>query len=137
MGSLLTSRIPSQYIGFHNLLKNFEFLLNTRESAWPFYSVKKIDDDTTNIYMSLAGFSKDEIKVSLNDSTNVLTVSASKSEKLEGDALWNSLSERNVLKSFTLSPDIKNPEVKYEDGLLVISAKREATTGQDRVLEIK
>lgn len=139
MTSLLSSRIPSQYIGFHNLLRNFEFLLNTREPAWPFYSVKQVDDNNTNIYMSLAGFSKDEISVSINDIDNVLTVKAAKVKKLDGVPSWNNLAERNVTKSFTLSPDISGePKVTFKDGLLTIHlTKVPKVQAEDRLLLIE
>ena len=121
MLSLMNSRIPSTFIGFDNLLKQFDFLMTTREVKWPVYNIRKTDENTTVIEMALAGFPKDSVVVEFDDESRVLTIKANKTDKNKGNLVWNLMAERNVLKSFTIAKDIKEPEVELKDGLLIIT----------------
>lgn len=121
MLSLFNSRIPSTFIGYDNLLRDFEHLMSTREVKWPVYNIRKVDDRVTIIEMAVAGFSKKDVQVKFDDDSRVLTVEANKTEKNKGNLVWNLMAERNVLKSFTINKDIQEPQVQLKDGLLTIT----------------
>jgi molecular chaperone IbpA len=91
---------------------------------WPSYNVERIGDDQYRITMALAGFSEDEIEVTHQE--NTLVISSKKHPKEEkGEILHRGIATRAFKQSFNLADFVKVTWAKLENGLLTVELKRE------------
>ena len=117
-------------VGFDNIFDHFERMfdgdvMNIPQVNYPPYNIVKTGENTYDIELALAGFSKDDIKVEYEN--NVLTVkSIKKAEEVqENDAvLHRGISKRMFSKSFTVSDDVEVKGAELKDGLLKVSLER-------------
>ena len=92
-------------VGFDDL---FDELRNFKTVGYPPY----------NISMAVAGFSKDDLTISVKE--NVLKIKGKK-VKNEKDFLYKGIGERSFEQSFKLAEFTEVKEVKLEDGVLNVS----------------
>tara|TARA_Y100001970_G_scaffold287614_1_gene412726 strand:- start:300 stop:659 length:360 start_codon:yes stop_codon:yes gene_type:complete len=100
-------------------------VMNIPQVNYPPYNIVKTGENTYDIELALAGFSKDDIDVEYEN--NVLTVkSIKKAEEVqENDAvLHRGISKRMFSKSFTVSDDVEVKGAELKDGLLKVSLER-------------
>ena len=117
-------------VGFDNIFDHFERMfdgdvMNIPQVNYPPYNIVKTGENTYDIELALAGFSKDDIDVEYEN--NVLTVkSIKKAEEVqENDAvLHRGISKRMFSKSFTVSDDVELKGAELKDGLLKVSLER-------------
>ena len=118
-------------VGFDNIFDHFERMfdgdvMNIPQVNYPPYNIVKTGENTYDIELALAGFSKNDIDVEYSD--NVLTVkSIKKAENVqEGNngMLHQGISKRLFSKSFTISDDVEVKGAELKDGLLKISLER-------------
>lgn len=90
---------------------------------YPPYNIVKESNVKWRIELALAGWSKDEIEVSLE--TNVLLVqSKAAKENIEQEYLHRGVATRTFARGFNLSDDVRVGEVKFKDGMLTIPLER-------------
>ena len=91
--------------------------------AYPPYNLVKESEVRWRIEMALAGWSKDEIEVSTE--SNVLLVK-SKSAKAKGEEeyMHRGVATRTFARGFNLADDVEIKDVKFENGMLVISMQK-------------
>ena len=117
-------------VGFDNIFDHFERMfdgdvMNIPQVNYPPYNIVKTGENTYDIELALAGFSKDDIDVEYEN--NVLTVkSIKKAEEVqENDAvLHRGISKRMFSKSFTVSDDVEVKGAELKHGLLKVSLER-------------
>ena len=111
------------------------FNLNETNTSYPPYNILKSDNNYT-ISLAIAGFSKDEIDVSLQENELVIKgVAKDQDEKIE--FLHRGIAGRNFERKFRLADTIKVSDASYEDGLLNIYLEREIPEHQKpRKIEI-
>jgi len=118
-------------VGFDNIFDHFERMfdgdvMNIPQVNYPPYNIVKTGENTYDIELALAGFSKNDIDVEYEN--NVLTVkSIKKAENVqEGNngMLHQGISKRLFSKSFTVSDDVEVKGAELKDGLLKISLER-------------
>jgi molecular chaperone IbpA len=107
-------------IGFDRI---FDLLQNTARvraiDNWPPYDIEKTGDDRYRITLAVAGFSPDEISVTLEP--NQLVVSGTKSGDEGGQHLHHGIAARSFVRRFELADYVK-----------VASAKRRTKEGGQR-----
>ena len=115
-------------IGFDNIFDHFERVLdgdvmNIPTVNYPPYNIVRTGENTYDIELALAGFSKDDIDVEYEN--NVLTVKSIKREETEkeiNDAiLHRGISKRMFTKSFTVADDVEVNGAELKDCLLYTS----------------
>jgi|TARA_B100000085_G_scaffold209883_1_gene193896 molecular chaperone IbpA len=90
---------------------------------YPPYNIVKESNVKWRIELALAGWSKDEIEVSLE--TNVLLVqSKAAKENIEQEYLHRGVATRTFARGFNLSDDVRVGEVTFKDGMLTIPLER-------------
>ena len=116
-------------VGFDSIFEEFDRLLESTErynSNYPPYNIRKLSDNDYKIEVALAGYSKDDIKLELIDST--LTVRNKTKEKVINDesngVIHKGISTRQFERSFTISEDIKVKNAELKNGLLNIDLER-------------
>ena len=112
-------------VGFDVFDNIFDSVFNLNESntSYPPYNILKSDNNYT-ISLAIAGFSKDEIDVSLQENELVIKgVAKDQDDKIE--FLHRGIAGRNFERKFRLADTIKVSDANYEDGLLNIYLERE------------
>ena len=124
-------------VGFDVFDNIFDSVFNLNESntSYPPYNILKSDNNYT-ISLAIAGFSKDEIDVSLQENEIVIKgVAKDQDDKIE--FLHRGIAGRNFERKFRLADTIKVSDANYEDGLLNIYLEREIPEHQKpRKIEI-
>ncbi|RVT93653.1 Hsp20 family protein [Sphingomonas crocodyli] len=114
-------------IGFENLNRLVDFATRGEGDSYPPYNIEKTGDGAYRIQMALAGFSREEIDVTVQD--NVLVIVGRAGEQIEGaDApqyLHRGIAKRAFERRFQLADTIKVTAAGYENGLLNVSLVRE------------
>ena len=124
-------------VGFDVFDNIFDSVFNLNESntSYPPYNILKSNNNYT-ISLAIAGFSKDEIDVSLQENELVIKgVAKDQDDKIE--FLHRGIAGRNFERKFKLADTIKVSDASYEDGLLNIYLEREIPEHQKpRKIEI-
>ncbi|HSE73323.1 MAG TPA: Hsp20 family protein [Dongiaceae bacterium] len=91
---------------------------------WPPYNVEKWGEDQYRVTMAVAGFSPDEIEVTQQE--NTLVISGKKhQDNGQGEILHRGIATRAFKQRFNLADFVKVDEAKLENGLLTVELKRE------------
>ena len=112
-------------VGFDTVFDNFFNMDVTRDTGYPPYNIRKVNDYQYTIEMALAGFSKKDIEVKVEES--LLTVSSvsettTKSESGENineNYVHRGIAKRSFSKQFNLSDDIIVKSADLKDGMLI------------------
>ena len=91
---------------------------------WPPYNVEKQGDDQYRITMAVAGFSQDEVEVTQQENTLVIS-GKKRQDNGQGEILHRGIATRAFKQSFNLADFVKVTEAKLENGLLTVALERE------------
>ena len=119
-------------VGFDNMFDHFEHMMDDSffrgtMGNFPPYNIVKTGENTYDVELALAGFSKKDIEVEYKE--NMLTVKSKKQDKQEetdedGNVIHRGISKRMFSKSFTIASDVEVKGAELKDGLLKISMER-------------
>lgn len=111
-------------IGFDRI---FDLLENSSRlqpiDNWPPYDIVREGEDTYRITMAVAGFKPEELSVTYEP--NLLVVRGTKSEKEDTEYLHHGMATRSFERRFELADFVEISDAAVENGLLVLSMKRE------------
>ena len=112
-------------VGFDVFDNVFDSVFNLNESnnSYPPYNIVKSDNNYT-ISLAIAGFSKDEIDISIQENELVVK-GAIKNTQENIEFLHKGIAGRNFERKFRLADTIKVTDANYENGLLHIFLERE------------
>lgn len=113
-------------IGFENLNRMVDFATRGEADAYPPYNIEKIGDGAYRISMAVAGFSRDELDLTVQD--NVLIVVGRANEPANGQEpqyIHRGIAKRAFERRFQLADTIKVTGAGYDNGLLNIELTRE------------
>jgi len=111
-------------IGFDRVFELLESAARTPQpDNWPPFDSIKISDDQYRITMAVAGFTRDDLQISLQD--NMLTVSGERRTDHIGEVLHRGIANRPFTRRFELAEHMQVVGADLRDGLLVIDLKRE------------
>lgn len=111
-------------IGFDRVLDLLDAAARTQTNDnWPPFDSVKLSEDKYRITMAVAGFSRDEINLTVQ--ANVLTVSGERKGEQEGEVLHRGIANRPFSRRFELAEHVQVTGARMENGLLVIDLKRE------------
>ena len=111
------------FIGFNRELERMSAVHQaaTRQS-YPPYDVLKLDEDTFQVSIAVAGFTKDNIDVSVDNST--LIVKGELAETTDAEYLHKGIASRKFTRTFALGEYMEVTGAKLEDGMLNIIVDR-------------
>ena len=121
-------------VGFDNVFDHFEQMFEgdmlSSMPSFPHYNIVKTDKNKYDIEIALAGYSKKDIEVNLEE--GVLSIKSKKEEKVDdetkiksdGEILHKGIAKRYFSKSFTIADDVKVKGAELKDGLLRVSLER-------------
>jgi len=111
------------FIGFDNDLKRLYNLHNTaNKQSYPPYDILKLDEDTYKISLAVAGFSKDNIDVSVDNGT--LIVKGEIVEVTDAEVVHKGIAGRKFTRSFALGEYMEVTGADLKDGMLHINVER-------------
>jgi molecular chaperone IbpA len=111
-------QIESRLIGFDRVFDAVQ-RVNTAESNFPPYNIKKIDDENYEIQIALAGFSKSELGITVEDGN--LIVKGEQAETSKTEYLHKGIAERNFTRTWSLAESVKVSGSELKDGVLTIN----------------
>jgi molecular chaperone IbpA len=108
-------------LGFDKFFDDVEKLLtmDIQKSTFPPHNILKLDDTRYIVELAIAGFSKDEIDISVN--SGVLTVKGEKEDKeSKVQYLHKGIGTRSFTKTITVADTIEVKGAEFKDGILRI-----------------
>ena len=118
-------QIESRLIGFDRVfdaVTRLNAIEGGQSNSFPPYNIKKIDDENYEIQIALAGFSKSELDIVVEDGNLVVK---GEQDKSEDEFLHKGIAERNFTRTWALADDVKVKGSKLKDGVLSISLLHE------------
>jgi molecular chaperone IbpA len=112
-------------VGFDRLFDMMDQAARVDASAaWPPYNIEKVSDDAYRITLAVAGFAPDEIELTQN--ANSLLVSGQRKDA-EGERqfLHRGIAARQFRQTFNLADHVKVTGAHMENGLLTVELVRE------------
>ena len=124
----LFNKLRPVSVGFDSVFDHFESMFNESPSLhtnYPPYDILKTDEHSYVIELAVAGFSKKDIEVTVEN--GVLTVESDREGNAESsgqEIIHRGISKRYFKKSFSISDDVEIRGAELEDGLLRISMEK-------------
>jgi molecular chaperone IbpA len=124
------------FIGFNRELNRLNNAYKTNSQSYPPYDLIKLDEDTYRISLAVAGFSKDDIDVSVENGTLII-----KGEIVDeatesgcgctiasncgcGQVLHKGIAGRKFVRSFALGEYMEVTSAELKDGILNVNVIR-------------
>jgi molecular chaperone IbpA len=131
-----TNPLMRSAVGFDNLVRMLDNATRFNgDSGYPPYDIEKLGDDSYRVTMAVAGFTEDELDVTVKDDVLVISGRAAKAEATEGETadmpspqpvyLHRGIAKRAFERRFHLADTIKVTGAALENGLLHVSLVRE------------
>ena len=124
----LFNKLRPVSVGFDSVFDHFESMFNESPSLhtnYPPYNILKTDEHSYVIELAVAGFSKKDIEVTVEN--GVLTVESDREGNAESsgqEIIHRGISKRYFKKSFSISDDVEIRGAELKDGLLRISMEK-------------
>ncbi len=115
-------------IGYENLNRLVEFAsrVDGGDSTYPPYNIEKMGDGAYRIAMAVAGFAQDELDLTVQENTLIVTAKAAAEDDAgQRQFLHRGIAKRSFERRFQLADTIKVTGASYEHGLLNIELVRE------------
>ena len=112
-------------IGFENLNRLVDYATRGDADAYPPYNIEKTGEGAYRIAMAVAGFSREELDISVQENTLVVTGRANEQAQEAKEFLHRGIAKRAFERRFQLADVIKVTGASYENGLLHIDLVRE------------
>ena len=114
------------FIGFNREMERLSNVqLASRQVSYPPYDLVKIDDDNFKLSLAVAGFSKDNISVTVDNSTLIIKGDNSvESDDEKSEVLHKGIAARKFTRTFALGEFMEITGAEMKDGMLNIDIER-------------
>jgi len=114
------------FIGFSREMERLSNVqLASRQVSYPPYDLVKIDDDNFKLSLAVAGFSKDNISVSVDNSTLIIKGDNSvETADEKSEVLHKGIAARKFTRTFALGEFMEITGAEMKDGMLHIDIER-------------
>ena len=115
------SALYPSYVGFDQLFTELEKLVGKGQpiqSSFPPHNIIKVEDNKYVVEMAVAGFSKDEIDIQLDEGN--LVIRGDKNTKDEANYVYRGIAARSFTKSIRLTDTMEVRGAEFKDGILRI-----------------
>lgn len=133
-----TNTLNRALVGFDQIFNDFESkFANQVANNYPPFNILKRDEDHYEIQVAVAGFSREEINITLEN--NELVITGTKIEENDSaEYLHRGLAARNFERVFRLTQYLEVESAEFRDGLLIIKIDRHVPEAlKPRNIEIK
>jgi len=114
------SALYPSFVGFDNLFNEIERLVEGTQPApsFPPHNIVKVTDNNYVVELAVAGFSKDEIDIQLDDGN--LIIKSEKNDKEGIEYVYRGIATRSFTKKIRLMETIEVRGAEFKDGILRI-----------------
>lgn len=111
------------FIGFENDLKRLHNVHNnSSKQSYPPYDLLKLDEDTYKLSLAIAGFTKEDIDVSVDNGT--LVIKGEIVEASDAEVIHKGIAGRKFTRTFALGEYMEVTGADLKDGMLHINIDR-------------
>ena len=116
-------------VGFDGLFNRLN-TMDTAQSGYPPYNIRKINDLQYVVELALAGFSKSDIEVEVTEGTLTIRSTTAKDDGADNDEnneinfVHRGIAKRTFSRAFQLSDDIIVKNADLQDGMLIVNLER-------------
>ena len=113
-------------IGFDRLARLVDTAnrVDSTAQAYPPYNIEKTGEDSYRLTMAVAGFSRDELDITVHENTLIVTGRAQKDDE-NGRYLHQGIARRAFERRFSLADHLKVSGASIDNGLLHVDLVRE------------
>ena len=130
------AQLNKALVGFDRIFNDRFF--ETRTNNYPPHNIVKYDDNHYGIEVAVAGFSKEEISVSVDQDQLTIRGTNMVTEDRQVEYLHRGLAARDFEQTFTLAEYMNVTGAEVKDGLLMINIERIVPEAlKPRQIEIK
>ena len=114
------------FIGFNREMERLSNVqLASRQVSYPPYDLVKVDDDSFKLSLAVAGFSKDNLSVTVDNSTLIIKGDNNiESEEEKSEVLHKGIAARKFTRTFALGEYMEVTGAEIKDGMLNIDIER-------------
>ena len=110
------------FIGFNRDLARLNNAHRTNSQSYPPYDILKLDEDTYRLSLAIAGFTKNDIDVSIDNGT--LIIKGEIVEVIDAEIVHKGIAGRKFTRSFALGEYMEVTGAELKDGMLHINVDR-------------
>jgi molecular chaperone IbpA len=110
------------FIGFNRELGRLNTAHKTNSQTYPPYDLLKLDEDTYRISLAVAGFSRENINISVDNGT--LIIKGEIVEVIDAEVVHKGIAGRKFVRSFALGEYMEVTGAEMKDGMLHINVDR-------------
>jgi molecular chaperone IbpA len=110
------------FIGFNRELSRLNTAHKSNSQSYPPYDLLKLDEDTYRLSIAVAGFSKENINVSVDNGT--LIIKGEIVEVTDAEVVHKGIAGRKFVRSFALGEYMEVTGAEMKDGMLHINVDR-------------
>ena len=117
---------PQALAAMSRALVGFDHIFNTplNNSNYPPHNIVKYSDTKYAIEVAVAGFSKEEITVEVDQDQLVVRGTQATTDETSKEYLHRGLASRDFEQSYTLAEYMEVKDAEVKDGMLIISIER-------------
>ncbi len=110
------------FIGFNRELSRLNNAHKVNSQSYPPYDLIKLDEDTYRLSIAVAGFTKGDIDVSVDNGT--LIIKGEITEVTDAEVVHKGIASRKFTRSFALGEYMEVTGADLKDGMLHINVDR-------------
>ena len=110
------------FIGFNRELSRLNNAHKVNSQSYPPYDLIKLDEDTYRLSIAVAGFTKEDIDVSVDNGT--LIIKGEIVEITDAEVVHKGIASRKFTRSFALGEYMEVTGADMKDGMLHINVDR-------------
>lgn len=112
-------------IGIDRMARLLEAQSQNQAASYPPYNIEKTGDESYKLTMAVAGFTLDELDISVEDQTLLVKGQKAQNEQTEGTTyLHRGIATRAFEQRFQLADHVEVREAQLDHGMLSISLER-------------
>jgi molecular chaperone IbpA len=110
------------FIGFNRELGRLNTAHKTNSNSYPPYDLLKLNEDTYKISLAIAGFSKNDINILVENGT--LVIKGEILDIIDAEVVHKGIASRKFVRSFALGEYMEVSSAELNDGMLHINIIR-------------
>ena len=122
-------------LGFDDLEQTLDKISKSSAAGYPPYDIERIGQEDTRITLAVAGFSRYDLSVSIEN--RQLVIRGRQEERPEREFLHRGIASRRFQRSFVLAEGIEIVSAKLDNGLLRIDLRRPEVEAGSRSIKIQ
>jgi molecular chaperone IbpA len=110
------------FIGFNRDLGRLNSAHKTNTTSYPPYDLIKLNQDTYRLSLAIAGFTKEDIDVTVDNGT--LIIKGEITDVTDAEVVHKGIASRKFVRSFALGEYMEVTGAELKDGMLHINVDR-------------